>query len=152
MFVLFHTNTLKHLEVQSSTHKTTITHNNFRVSFSPLVRQPFSKQLYLLSQWEANERREFVRRSVIIRTLNTFWWDARNCGDDGLRTKEQRIVVICANSRIKMRGMILSSLVLCILLLFTLLPIFLYKLFFVNFVFSLLGSSLLTCAAFPVLS
>ena len=49
VFVLFPSTTLKHLEVHSSNRRTTITHNNFRhcrVSFSPFVRQPFSKQLY----------------------------------------------------------------------------------------------------------
>ena len=45
--------TLKHLEVQSSNRKTTITHNDFRycrASFSPFVRQPFTKQLYVDQQ------------------------------------------------------------------------------------------------------
>ena len=48
-FVLFPSTTPKHLEVHSSNRKSIITHNNFRhcrVSFSPFVRQPFSKQLY----------------------------------------------------------------------------------------------------------
>ena len=49
MFVLFLSTTLKHHEVHASNRKTTITHNDFRhcrMSFSPIVRQPFSKQLY----------------------------------------------------------------------------------------------------------
>ena len=52
VFVLFLSTTLKHLQVHSSTVKTTTTHNNLRhcrVSFSPFVRQPFSKQLYICS-------------------------------------------------------------------------------------------------------
>ena len=49
VLVLFPSTTLKHLEVQSSNSKTTITHSNFRhcrVGFSSFVRQPYSKQLY----------------------------------------------------------------------------------------------------------
>ena len=41
------------LRFTQATVKTTITHNNFRhyrVSFSPFVRQPFSKQLYSVDQ------------------------------------------------------------------------------------------------------
>ena len=40
---------LKHLELQPSNRKITITYNNFRhcrVSIASFVRQPFSKQLY----------------------------------------------------------------------------------------------------------
>ena len=45
VFLLFPSTTLKHLGVQSSNRKTTITHNNFqhcRVSFSSFIRQPYS--------------------------------------------------------------------------------------------------------------
>ena len=50
VFVLFPSTTLKNLEFNQLTVKTTITHNNFchcQVSFSQFVQQPFSKQLYL---------------------------------------------------------------------------------------------------------
>ena len=47
--VSFHHVESKHHEVHTSNRKATITHKNFRhcrVSFSPIVRQAFSKQLY----------------------------------------------------------------------------------------------------------
>ena len=64
--MLFPSTMLKHLEVHSSYRKTTITHNNFRhyrVSFSPFVRQPFSKQLYSFV---------FFRDLILINYITTF--------------------------------------------------------------------------------
>ena len=49
VFVPFPFTRLNTLRLNQTTLKATITHNNFRhccVSFSPFVRQPFSKQLY----------------------------------------------------------------------------------------------------------
>ena len=50
--------TLKHLELQSCNRKTTITHSNFRhcrVRFPSFLRQPFSKQLYILTSEEIDD-------------------------------------------------------------------------------------------------
>ena len=49
VFVLFPSTTLKHPGFTQVTVKTTVTHNilrHCRVSFSPFIRQPFSKKLY----------------------------------------------------------------------------------------------------------
>ena len=75
VFVLFPSTMLKHLEVHSSNRKTTITHTNFRhcrVSFSPFVRQPFSKQLYKsikLCLWMIGK--PFVLFNLVIKDLQT---------------------------------------------------------------------------------
>ena len=60
--VSFHQVESKHHEVHASNRKAAITHNNFRhccVSFSPIVRQAFSRQLYnACSAWQESGKNE----------------------------------------------------------------------------------------------
>ena len=64
------------LRFNQTTVKTTITHNNFRhccISFSPFVRQPFSKQLYISSEY----RTEICEILRILPGEFTRGWDLK---------------------------------------------------------------------------